>query len=394
MKKIINHPIFLAGFRPLFPLAMIAGILFPFLWGLIFSGNLSWFNNSAEGALNPLAWHAHEMLYGFGWAVLGGFLLTASKNWVKIRGIHGGPLLLISIFWIAERILILMAATFGGTSSLLWILLMNVYMVSVSVYVLSSLLKYRKADSYQDNYFFYLILILFLISKNMLLSSEHYKLGIDLSIGLFRLAFAVMFERTLTQFMKNTESIDLFRHPYLDNAIKILLFISIFYPLFPPTLGALILALAAALLFMRWLLWKPFIGFKKFSNATMYVGYFGLILHLVFQSLYQMGFVVGTATTALHTFTLLCMGIVIPSMLIRICQGHTGRKPVFITQDKLAIGSMLVAAIFRLVFPPLYPQQYALWILISAILWSLCFLLIAIRLIPFCFQVRIDGKEH
>jgi uncharacterized protein involved in response to NO len=29
------------------------------------------------------------MFFGFGWAVLGGFLLTASKNWVKIRGYHG-----------------------------------------------------------------------------------------------------------------------------------------------------------------------------------------------------------------------------------------------------------------------------------------------------------------
>jgi uncharacterized protein involved in response to NO len=34
-------------------------------------------------------WHAHEMFFGFGWAVLGGFLLTSTKNWVNIRGYHG-----------------------------------------------------------------------------------------------------------------------------------------------------------------------------------------------------------------------------------------------------------------------------------------------------------------
>ena len=32
-------------------------------------------------ALDPLAWHRHEMLFGFVGAVIGGFLLTAVPNW-------------------------------------------------------------------------------------------------------------------------------------------------------------------------------------------------------------------------------------------------------------------------------------------------------------------------
>ena len=58
------------------------------LWALIFSGGLA----PPAGRFSPVQWHAHEMFFGFGWAVLGGFLLTATKNWVQVRGYHGTAL--------------------------------------------------------------------------------------------------------------------------------------------------------------------------------------------------------------------------------------------------------------------------------------------------------------
>ena len=53
---------------------------------------------------------AVDLFYGFGWAVLGGFLLTASKNWVGIRGYHGGVLMALVAAWLLERI----AMSFGA----------------------------------------------------------------------------------------------------------------------------------------------------------------------------------------------------------------------------------------------------------------------------------------
>ena len=43
------------------------------------------------------------MFYGFGWAVLGGFLLTATKNWLGIRGYHGSVLIVLVVLWLTER---------------------------------------------------------------------------------------------------------------------------------------------------------------------------------------------------------------------------------------------------------------------------------------------------
>jgi hypothetical protein len=41
--------------------------------------------------------------FGFGWAVLGGFLLTSTKNWVQIRGYHGAALVFLAAAWLFER---------------------------------------------------------------------------------------------------------------------------------------------------------------------------------------------------------------------------------------------------------------------------------------------------
>lgn len=53
--------------------------------------------------------------YGFSYARnLGfGFLLTASKNWVKIRGIHGVSLMILVGLWVFERVFVNYASDFG-----------------------------------------------------------------------------------------------------------------------------------------------------------------------------------------------------------------------------------------------------------------------------------------
>ena len=122
MTKFFTAAIWRAGFRPLFLLAFLSGAILPVVWGLLYSGHLV----LPDASLPLLQWHAHEMLFGFGWAVLGGFLLTASKNWVKIRGIHGGPLALITLMWVIERGAALYA---GALPQWLRLILLNAFIL-------------------------------------------------------------------------------------------------------------------------------------------------------------------------------------------------------------------------------------------------------------------------
>jgi uncharacterized protein involved in response to NO len=173
-----THPVWLVGFRPFFTLAFVSGALLPLLWALAFSGWLP----LAASDIAPTQWHAHEMLYGFGWAVLLGFLLTASKNWVKIRGLHGGPLALAVLLWLVERGALFLPAHGAADASRLPLL--NAFGLYVIGYLVFILVRYHNQDTFPDNGFFILGLPVFLVAKNLLLMPSTWVVGMALSIGI------------------------------------------------------------------------------------------------------------------------------------------------------------------------------------------------------------------
>jgi uncharacterized protein involved in response to NO len=383
----LTAPLWLAGFRPFFTLAFVSGALLPLIWGLVFAGQWP----LPASALPPLVWHAHEMFYGFGWAVLGGFLLTASKNWVGVRGIHGAPLALATLLWLVERVAIL----WGGALPLpVRLIVLNGSVLFVGGYVFVTLVRFRRQDSFRDNGFFLVALPLFLAAKSLLLNVETFATGTAMTLGLFRVAFVVMLERTMPQFMKNAMQVTLVRNRLLDGAIKVLALLCVFQASLPPLFAAALLALLGGLLLTRLVLWHPLVGLRTFGIGIMYVGSLGLIAHLFLEAARVSGALVPIGAVSLHTFTFLCMGIIIPGMLIRICQGHTGRKLLFTKSDRVALGVLAAGAFCRLVATQLWPVHYQRWIALSAMAWAICFLVIGVRLVPFLFQPRVDGRVH
>ena len=191
--KVFAHPLWLVGFRPFFALACLSGLSLPLIWVLIFLGLLP----APASVFAAVQWHAHEMFFGFGWAVLGGFLLTSTKNWVQIRGYHGAPLIVLVVAWLFERV----GMWFGGRwPTWLFQFSNTLFLAAIVAMILWTLIRHRKTDSYRDNYFFLLILPAFLIAKQLMLDAEHFRAGTAMATGLFRVAFLVMLERTLTLF--------------------------------------------------------------------------------------------------------------------------------------------------------------------------------------------------
>ncbi len=379
-----KHALWLAGFRPFFFLAMCAGAILPILWALVFSGKMT-----LPYGLNPMQWHAHEMLFGYAGAMLIGFLLTSSKNWVKVRGIHGVPLMLLAGLWISERFFIY----FPSVDPIAKHIGLSLFILFSGGYIIWTLIKYHKNDFFKDNYFFIFLLCFILLAKNLLISSQYYQDGVAMSLGLFRLAFVVMFERTISQFMKNTQGVDLYRNPYLDYSIKGFVAFCIFQSFLPEPISAFLLTAAGLLLFLRWILWRPDFGFQKFGNGTMYFGYLGLTLHFFFEAL-KITNLWSYAAFSIHVFTFLCMGIVIPCMIIRIANGHTGRKPQFFLLEKIMIYALMASSIFRLILPVVWPVHYTVWIFIAGSIWTFSYIFLLFRVGIFLFRPRIDGKEH
>lgn len=121
-------------------------MLLPIIWALIFGSAAP----APDASFSAVQWHAHEMFFGFGWAVLGGFLLTSTKNWVNIRGYHGPALMLLAAAWIFERI----GMSFGGSwPKPLFLLSNNFFLGSMIAMLLWTLIRHRATDSYRDNAF-------------------------------------------------------------------------------------------------------------------------------------------------------------------------------------------------------------------------------------------------
>ena len=103
-----SPPFLRGGFRPFFFGGAVWAILALLLWLAALSGA-----TTLPSALDPLAWHRHEMLFGFVGAVICGFLLTAIPNWTGRLPIAGSPLAALFTLWLAARLALLFSGVSG-----------------------------------------------------------------------------------------------------------------------------------------------------------------------------------------------------------------------------------------------------------------------------------------
>ena len=382
--RLLSHPLWLVGFRPFFALACLAGALFPVAWVLMLGGSLA----APDGRFTSVQWHAHEMFFGFGWAVLGGFLLTSTKNWVGIRGYHGAPLLLLTLAWLIER---LGMSAGGAWPTWLFLLSNNLFLGSIVALLAWTLIRHRATDSYRDNAIFLVMLPTFLLAKQLMLSPEHFAAGVTLTLALFRVAFLVMLERTLTQFMKAAFQVEILRYKPLDMGIKFLGVLLIAEPLLPSAITAFAKLALAALLLIRLPFWHPILAWRRIDIGIMFIGYLSIVGQLLVSSFDAS---LWTGSLATHLLTVGAMGGIIPSMIMRIAKGHTGRKVVFDRLDRIVLHIMLAGLVFRTLLPQIAPHSYLRWLDLTALCWFAGFVIVGYRYIPILTQARIDGREH
>lgn len=386
--KLLQQPFFAVGFRTLFPLACIAGLALPLWWALVFTGAVP---PAPTFVASSLQWHAHEMFYGYGWALLGGFLLTASKNWVGVRGWHGGTLLLLFAAWILDRV----AMSFGaGWPAWLFWTATALFQVAVVAMLLHTLLQQKVRDGASDNYFFWIALPLFLPAKFLIVQGDWYVLGWSMSLALFRIAFLLMLERTQVQFMRHAFRLDILRDPRLDFPIKWLAIAVVFVEVLPAPLAGLLEFALAGLLLWRFVFWHPHKALTRLDVGIMYVGYLMIVAQLLISGVGRFADIAWVGTVAVHVFTVGVFGLIGPAMIVRIAKGHTGREVVFERADKLVLWVMLAGFLARVVAPQLHPAGYMMWLHIAATCWLVAFAVLLWRTLPMLLAPRVDGRPH
>ena len=101
--------IFAAGFRPFFLLAGAWATFAIPIWLCAYAGEIV-----LPSALPPVVWHVHEMIFGFAFASVAGFLLTAIPNWTGRLPLRGWPLAALALLWLTGRIGVLFSGMFGA----------------------------------------------------------------------------------------------------------------------------------------------------------------------------------------------------------------------------------------------------------------------------------------
>jgi uncharacterized protein involved in response to NO len=145
---------------------------------------------------------------------------------------------------------------------------------------------------------------------------------------------------------------------------------------------------------VRFVFWKPQLAFRRIDIGIMYVGYLAIVGQLLLVALAQVADPGWVGSVATHLFTFGAMGCIIPAMIVRIANGHTGRKVVFAPLDRAILYIMLAALAIRIVIPQFAPGFYLASIHAAATCWLLAFGLLGWRYIPMLLKPRIDGREH
>ncbi len=95
-----RHPLWMCGLRPFFLLAALAALLLMLMW-LAFLGHGLPLPSTVGG---PFVWHAHELLFGFAFAAMAGFLLTVVPEFTGGGDFEAKPVRWLTLFWLVGRV--------------------------------------------------------------------------------------------------------------------------------------------------------------------------------------------------------------------------------------------------------------------------------------------------
>ena len=90
---------FASGFRPFFLAAGVYAVLALLAWMLAYLGVVQ-----IPSPLGPIAFHVHEMTFGFAVAGVAGFLLTAVPKWTGTPPARSVPVALAFLAWLLGRV--------------------------------------------------------------------------------------------------------------------------------------------------------------------------------------------------------------------------------------------------------------------------------------------------
>ena len=377
------HPLWNLGFRPFYLAASVFAAISVPLWVLQFTG-------AAPGAwLAAPAWHGHEMVFGYAFAVVAGFLLTAGRNWTGQPTPSGALLAAIVALWLAARLLVLSPWPLASLAA-------NVlFPLAVAVGLAVPLLRARN----QRNYFFVVLLVMAAAASaavhlaSMGLLPVPAFAGLQAGLDMILFIISVVAGRVTPMFTNNgvpgagAERRALVERLALGGVLALLAF---------DLLGiggwalALLACAAAVAHAVRLALWRPWRTLRNPLVWILHAAYAWIPVHLALRALAAVGAV--APTFAVHALTIGVIGGMTLGMMTRTARGHTGVPLAAGRAEVACYVLVMLAALARVLGGLAFGERYIATVAVSAACWSLAFAIYCVRYAPLLTRPRVDGK--
>ena len=385
-----NNAVLNLGFRPFFAAAAVFAVFSMTMWMGVYVFGGQW----PLAGLSAVSWHAHEMLYGYGMAVIAGFLLTAVKNWTGVQTLHGMPLLLLFLLWLTARVLLLL----GDAGMLVWAAvadgLFNLSLLAALCWPVFKVRQFKQVGILSK--------IMLLMLANLLFYAgvlEWYPWGVQagLTSGVYLIMalIFVMSRRVLPFFIERgvDQPATLTNRAWLDGA-SLLLFLAFWIADIVEPDSLLVAWLAGALCVLHALRLANWYAAGIWGKPLLWVLYLAYVAIAIGFALKVAVYVFGISPfLPLHAFTYGGVGLFTLGMMARVTLGHTGRN---ILEPPAAVvwmfGLLVIGSVVRVALPFFDVAHYVLWMGVSQVLWIVAFSLFLWVFLPMLFRPRTDGQ--
>jgi uncharacterized protein involved in response to NO len=378
------------GFRPFFLGGALWALIVVGLWVGALSGALT-----LPTSFDALAWHRHEMLFGYLAAVIAGFLMTAIPNWTGRLPLAGAPLAALAGLWLAARLALLFSTLVGPALALA---------LDVGFLLVLFAVCAREVVAAKNRNWPILIIIALFAAASAFDHAE--ALGVAVNTGLgWRAGFALVLMlisviggRIIPSFTRNWlskqgQEAGLPGRPDLFD--KLCLAVTAIalagWTVVPDarTVAALLIV-AGAVHAVRVGRWSGFRTLRDPLVFILHVSYAWLPLGLLLLGTSILDPIV-PATSALHALGAGAMASMTLAVMTRATLGHTGRR-LRADMPTSAIFALVTLGAALRVAAPLLPFDYRGAIELAGLMWGGAFLLFVLAYGPKLVGERPDGR--
>lgn len=378
--------LFELGFRPFFLAAGAFGALYMGIWLATLGGMLH-----MPAGLPPLAWHGHEMLFGYGMAVIAGFLLTATQNWTGIPMPKGGSLAALLLLWLAGRVL----PYVPGIPLVAAAVVDLAFLPALAVAVARPVLKIKQARNYPFPLMLMAMWIANCISQYGMLNenADQALLGLKLVLYLIALIIVVMGGRVIPYFTErrvNSTARKWKIVEWLSPASVIAVLVAVLFAGNANTLLLILFAAAAIVHAVRLAGWQATRLWSVPLLWVLHLGYGWIVVGFALDALAAAGLT--SPFLAMHAYATGGIGVLTLGMMARVALGHTGRPLETAAAMPWAFAAMNLATAVRVFGPMLFPGQTPTMHQLGGLLWVAALAVFVAIYAPMLWRPRVDGK--